>query len=218
MIIWAIIPVKPLRYSKSRLKNILSADERADLTRNMLRHTLEVLDQVAVIQRTMVVSRDPAALKIARGQGASTYGETEKQDMNMALTRATHIAAAQKADCVLILPSDLPFITVEDVEMMIAAVKSGGGDGGGNGYYYRQRAIAICTDQNNDGTNGLLVCQPAGFSFQYGPGSFQRHLDEAERLGMLHNIVQSPGIEFDLDTEEDWHSYVARQTEPALTA
>jgi 2-phospho-L-lactate guanylyltransferase len=209
MSLWAIIPVKPLRYSKSRLAHILTSDQRAELTGGLLRHTLEVLSAVPTIQRTLVVSRDPDALKIARQLGAYTYGETEKQDINMALTRAGHIAAAQQAGCILILPSDLPFLTGEDVEMMIQAITPDAGKSEGNGFYYQRRTMAICTDHNEDGTNALLLCQPAGFTFSYGPGSYQKHLAEAKRLGMARRIVNAPGIKFDIDTEEDWHTYQA---------
>lgn len=214
MIIWAIIPVKPLRDSKSRLAHILTPDQRAEFTGYMLKRTLTVIDQVPAIDRSLVISRDQEALKIARQQGASTYGESEKQDLNMALTRATHVAAAQKANCVLILPADLPFVTVADIEMLIDAVSPDMRGSGGNGYYYLKRAIAICSDHNQDGTNALLICQPAGFTFQYGPGSFQRHLTEAERLGMDRHITDAPGIKFDLDTEEDWITYLTSQREP----
>ncbi len=209
MNIWAIIPVKPLRDSKSRLSHILSGDERAELTSHMLRHTIDVIENVISISRTLVVSRDPAALKIARQQGALTYGETEKQDMNVALMRAGHIAAAQNADSVLILPLDLPFLTVDDVEMVLTAAKPEIGNGNG-GYYYAGRFMAICTDQNSDGTNALFICPPTGFKFQYGPGSFNRHLSEGERQGMICHVVQASGLEFDLDTEEDWRSYQAQ--------
>ena len=66
MIIWAIIPVKPLRDSKSRLAHILSSDQRADLTSRLLGRTLDTLNDVMAITQTLVVSRDPAALKVAR--------------------------------------------------------------------------------------------------------------------------------------------------------
>jgi 2-phospho-L-lactate guanylyltransferase len=213
MIIWAIIPVKPLRDGKSRLSHILSGDERAELTSYMLGRTIDILDEVMAVSRTLVVSRDPLALKIARQHGASTYGETEKQDLNLALTRASHIAAAQKANCILVLPSDLPFLTVEDIDMMVAAASPSVRNGNG-GYYYAERSMAICTDHNKDGTNALLVCPPTGFTFQYGPGSYDLHLAEAKRLGMSRRIVHAPGIKFDLDTVDDWGTYEALQQEP----
>jgi 2-phospho-L-lactate guanylyltransferase len=212
MIIWAIIPVKPLRYSKSRLAHILSTDERAELTGKILKRTLAILNDAPLISRTLVVSRDTAALKVARQVGASTYRETDKQDLNMALTRAAHIAAVQKADGILVLPADLPFITSLDIEKLVEAA---GPDhkNGSNGYSYRQRLMVVCSDHNHDGTNALLLSPPTGFNFQYGPGSFEKHLVEAENLGMKSTIISRPTIGFDLDTEEDWRVYLAEQSD-----
>jgi 2-phospho-L-lactate guanylyltransferase len=209
MNVWAIVPVKPFRDSKSRLGHILSADQRAELTSTLLGRTLDILAGMPAIQRTLVISRDPAALKLARQHEAMTYEEAEKQDLNTALMRAAHITAAQKADCALILPADLPFLTAEDVTHVLEAATPEACNGG-NGYLSRLRGVAICSDREGDGTNALLVCPPTGFTFQYGPGSFQRHLAEAERLGRGQCIVDTPGIRFDLDTEQDYEAYLAR--------
>ncbi|MEW5986803.1 MAG: 2-phospho-L-lactate guanylyltransferase [Chloroflexota bacterium] len=210
MTIWAIIPVKPPRDSKSRLAHILSAAERAELTIHLFSNTLQVLKRSQTIARTLVISRDPAVLKLARQANALTYGEGDRpQELNLAITRAAHIAAAQQATGVLVLPADLPFITVEDVQMMTAAALPAAGQPSGNGYYHKGRCMAICTDHNEDGTNALLVCPPTGFTFQYGPGSYQRHLDEARRLGMPYRVIHALGLKFDVDTEADWETYKA---------
>jgi 2-phospho-L-lactate guanylyltransferase len=131
----------------------------------------------------------------------------------MALTRATHIAVAQQANSILVLPSDLPFITPEDIEMMITGVEMASRKGNGNGYHMQNRAITICPDENEEGTNALVLSPPTGFTFRYGSESFQRHIDEAERIGMNQRIIHAPGIKFDLDTEEDWQTYVAMTSE-----
>lgn len=215
MTTWAIIPVKPLRYGKSRLAHILTPDQRAKLTTDMLSRTLQVLRDVPAIYRTLVISRDPAALKVARQYEAYTYGEGDKQDLNVALTRAAHIAAAREATGILVLPADLPLITPEDVEMMLAGVAPSPGSAPHSDYsngatgFRRPRTVALCPDQNNDGTNALYVSPPLGFAFQYGPGSYERHLQEAKRLGMHSRIVHAPGLKFDLDTEEDWRVFQA---------
>jgi 2-phospho-L-lactate guanylyltransferase len=213
MTTWAIIPVKPLRYGKSRLSHILSADERAELTTQMLNRTLSVLQNVPTIYRTLVLSRDPVALKIGRHYGAYTYGEGEKQDLNLALTRAAHIAAAQQASGILIIPADLPLITEEDVSLMLAGTAPtmngmhGGNHSNGGFNVHATRTVAICPDRNEDGTNALYISPPTGFEFRFGEGSYRRHLREAERLGMQSRIVHAPGLKFDLDTEEDLQMY-----------
>lgn len=212
---WAIIPVKPLRYGKSRLSRILTPDQRAELTTKMLHHTLTVLRDVPAIFRTLVLSRDTAVLKIARQYGAHTYGEGEKQDLNLALTRAAHIVAAQEGTGMLVIPADLPLMTVEDVEMMLAGVAPTmtvarpRDFSNGNLSYRHPRIVAICPDHNEDGTNALYISPPLGFEFHYGEGSYQRHLEEAERLGMPARVVHAPGLKFDLDTEADWRAYKA---------
>lgn len=211
MTTWAIVPVKPLRDGKSRLAHILSADERAQLTTYMLQRTLDILNSMSSIYRTLVISRDPAVLKLARQRNAFTFGEGEKLGLNMALTRAAHIVAAQKAAGVLILPADLPLITTGDIDVMLAGVsplRSSPQVNGTNGRMM-ERAVAICPDRTNDGTNALYISPPLGFTFHYGAQSFQNHLDEAERLGIQGRIVHAPGLKFDLDTEEDWHKFLA---------
>ena len=213
MTTWAISPVKPLRYGKSRLSQILSPDERARLTTRMLSRTLDTLNQVPAIFRSLVISRDPAALKIARQYDAYTYGEGERQGLNEALARAAHIAAAQEASGVLVVPADLPLITVEDVEMMLAGVAPTMAGMSINGTYHHPRTIAICPDRYEDGTNALYVSPPTGFEFHYGEGSFQKHLDEAQAIGMTSRIVHTPGLKFDLDTEDDWHTLQALKGE-----
>lgn len=215
MTTWAIVPVKPLRYGKSRLAHILSPEERAALTTSMLNRTLETLNNVPGVFRSLVISRDPSALKIARHYGAYTYGEGDKQDLNVALTRAAHLAAAQEATGILIVPADLPLITVEDIQMMLPEMALGPvipqrrPFGNGALRSRRPRSIAICADRSGNGTNALYLSPPLGFEFSYGDGSFQRHLQEAERLGMHSRIVHAPGLKFDLDTEEDWRAYLA---------
>ncbi len=212
MTTWAIIPVKPLRDSKSRLAHILSADERANLTTTILQHTLQVLADAPSVYRALVISRDPAILKLARQAGAYTFGEGEKLGLNVALVRGSHVAAAQGASSILVLPADLPFLSVGDVETMLSSASPVNGNrpaGSTNGAgYANTRAVAITPDRTQEGTNALFLCPPLGFEFQFGPGSFQRHLQEAERLGITCRVVHAPGLKFDLDTEEDWRTYL----------
>lgn len=217
MIIWAIVPVKSLGASKSRLSHILSVEERAELTGDLLGRTLEVLGEAEAIRRTLVVSRDPVVLKIARTHGASTFGETGKQDLNMALTRAAHVAERQGADCALILPADLPFVEASDLAILIEALPAGWDKRDQRGEYVF-RAMVICGDQTGTGTNALLVCPPTALTFRYGANSFNAHLSQAVDLNMARKSVQAPGIAFDLDTEEDWRVYQEAIRAPSRSA
>ena len=119
MTLWAIVPVKPLRRGKSRLSGILSEDERADLNRKLLQHTLETLNELREVEEVLVVSRDPQVLTIARSYGARTVREDGQPDLNTALRRATAIAEVYATRGVLVLPADLPLISREDARALV---------------------------------------------------------------------------------------------------
>ena len=196
MTIWAIIPVKPLAQSKTRLAHLLTAHERADLMRCFLQNALLTLNCVAAIDHILVISSDDEVLDLAQRQGAVTIAEKEARGLNTAVSRASHYAQQNQATSLLILPADLPFMQTADIEQMLQTVK-----------YKQSPIMAICTDDKQDGTNALLLSPPSHFRFHYGPNSFHQHLQEATRHGYTTHIVTTSGLQFDLDTEADWQVY-----------
>jgi 2-phospho-L-lactate guanylyltransferase len=194
MAIWAIVPVKPFLRSKSRLAAVLTPEERAGLSREFLGHALDVLALVPEIHQTLVVSRDPAALSLAHGRKVRTVTEAGAPDLNAALQRATQVAAASHAHGVLILPTDLPFLTAEDVKQLLA----GGGDG---------PQVAIAPDRREDGTNALFVTPPGLLEYAFGEHSFARHLALAQATGARVRVCRLPGVGLDVDGPEDLSLY-----------
>ena len=64
--VWAILPVKPLRRGKSRLASVMDEAQRTALNRYLLDNILSVLKSQPLIENTIVVSRDPLVLALAR--------------------------------------------------------------------------------------------------------------------------------------------------------
>ncbi len=191
MTIWAIVPVKPLRRGKSRLAGILTEDERAELNRQLLTHTLKTLKKIPKITEVLVVSRDAKALAVARDHDAKTIMEKGSTHLNIALERATAVAKTYVTKGVLILPADLPLISQRDIEKILSAA---------NGF---KRVVVITPDRHKKGTNALLV-SPAGlFEYDYGKNSFERHCKLAREAGARLEICELPSIELDLDLPED---------------
>lgn len=190
-VVWVVVPVKPLAQSKSRLADLLSAESRARLTRSLLTHLLITIEQSAVVTQTLVVTRDADVAELARMSGARVFSEEDPLDLNVAVTGAVELAQQRGATTTLILPSDLPYITTQDIHNLLAA----------------DADVILCPDRHNSGTNALLLRSVNGFVFLYGEDSFQLHLAEAARQGVSAEICRSPGLRFDLDTEEDWRQY-----------
>ena len=63
--------------------------------------------------------------------------------------------------------------------------------------------LVIVPDRRRDGSNVLCVPTDCGFRFAYGPGSFRRHLAEAERLGLAVTVVEDDALASDMDYPED---------------
>jgi 2-phospho-L-lactate guanylyltransferase len=190
MTIWAIVPVKPLRLGKSRLSGVLNDDERAVLNRLFLENTLGILRKTPEIGQTLVVSRDPAALAIAREYDARTVLEDGNPDLNSALTRATILARNYAKRGILIIPADIPLISQEDLRKLFTCADQG-------------PCVVITPDRHNDGTNALLVAPGGIIPYKYGPGSFQRHCDLAKQANARLEVVYNHNLALDLDTPAD---------------
>ena len=190
MSIWAIVPVKPLRLGKSRLSGVLSDNERAALNRRFLEQTLDTLRNTPEISQMLVVSRDPAALAVARQYGARTVHEDGTPDLNSALARATLLARQYASRGVLVLPADLPLLTKEDLSDFLEFVE-------------KPPCVVIAPDRHDNGTNALLVSPGGMITCDFGTGSFQRHCESALHAGATLHVVRNERIMLDLDTPDD---------------
>jgi 2-phospho-L-lactate guanylyltransferase len=150
----------------------------------MLERVLAALKAARSIDRIAVVSpeRDtvPPDIPVIEDSG---------HGLNAALDAARRELADRGASEVVVLPADLPLVTAADID---ALVERGRGAG-----------FALATDAAGLGTNALYLPAPAAFKFQFGPGSRRRHLEEAIRLGLKPELVESRNLAFDLDVAED---------------
>lgn len=188
--LWAIVPVKPLRRAKSRLASVLDRDERAALSQEMLIHTLGVLKEVPGIERVLVVSRDSHALALARDIGAHTVTERGEPQLNSALVRATLVARGYGVSGVLVIPADLPLLQKEDIEKLLARAKD-------------PPVVVIAPDRHGKGTNALLASPPGLIEYDFGPDSFRLHQERAKKAGARVEICELTSLGLDVDMPED---------------
>lgn len=194
MSVWAIVPIKPLNRSKSRLSSVLDIKQRESLSRQMLQRTLDTLTEVVGIGGIMVVSRDAGALSLARGYGVQTLQETGAPELNASLTRATQVVGTFNASGVLVLASDIPLFQPDDIEAMVALAAE-------------TPAVVIAADRRREGTNALLVKPPGVIPYRFGIGSLNKHSDEADAIGAALHIYESPTLGLDVDIPDDLDLY-----------
>lgn len=197
MNIWAIIPIKSLTHTKTRLANVLTPTERANLTICLYRRLLKVLQQLDAIEQIVVVSRDVQINQIAEEHETSFIQEPPQADLNQSIAYGVNFAKHHGASHALILPSDLPLVTKADLSALLDQAK--------------ENHLLICSDGAQTGTNALLLPLNVIFQFRYGLNSFEQHIVEATRSGLAVGVYTNRALQFDLDTEDDWYAYQLNQ-------
>ncbi len=179
---WVVLPLKHLSKAKSSLEGVLTPEERKELVLCMLSDMLRILSQVRM--RKVVVSPDEEVLRLASGMGAEAVREPGLE-LNLALSLAVGKAVREGAREVLILPADLPFLRVEDVEKMVGMASS-------------EREVVIAPSSAR-GTNALLLRPPGVIPLRFGGESFPLHVRESLRAGIRPKIYRSETVATDVD-------------------
>ncbi len=188
MSVFAVVPVKDLWGTKSRLSPILNSGARAGLTLYMMGRVISALLEAGV-KEVCVVSPDPIVLDTASERGATPLTQ-ESRGLNPALDEGRRWAMSKGATSLLVLPADLPLLEATDVRAVVDEVKEG-------------PSVVISPDTAHEGTNALLLRPPDALPFAFGEGSYDAHLRTAAERGFQVEILERPHIAFDLDTGED---------------
>lgn len=183
---WVILPVKHLSKAKSSFGEVLTSEERRELVLCMLSDMLRVLSRLEM--RKVVVSPDEEVLRLTSGMGAEVLREPGLE-LNLALSLAVEKAVREGAREVLILPADLPFLRVDDVEGIVGMASS-------------EREVVI-SPSHAHGTNALLLRPPDVIPLRFGGESFPLHVRESLRAGIRPKIYRSETVATDVDGVED---------------
>lgn len=189
----AIVPLGSLEGAKSRLGDRLDAEERQQLVVELLDRTIRAAGAASSVASVVVVSPDPVALRLASAAGASPIRQAD-DGLNEGLRTAARWALADGATAVLILAGDLPAISVETIEAVVA---------GAVGALQPDRPlVALVADRHGRGTNVLLLSPPDTIRFAFGSSSRAAHLAEAAAAGAIALELDGP-LSLDLDLPDD---------------
>ena len=194
MTVFAIVPVKDLEESKSRLSPFLSPKEREVLTLAMLDHVLATLREVDAVERVGVVSPSPRALFMAEDVEATALPQ-ESRGLNNALEEGRNWAISEGASSFLVLPADLPYLSAFDVRMLTMMSRD-------------ERVAVISPDEADEGTNALLIRPADAMPFAFGPGRYEAHQRVAKEHGLEVGIYRHASISHDVDTLEDLQALI----------
>jgi 2-phospho-L-lactate guanylyltransferase len=184
----AVVPVKDLQGTKSRLAPIVDPGARAGLTLYMMGRVVRAIAEAGV-EDVCVVSPDRMVLEEAKRRGATPLVQ-ESRGLNPALEEGRCRALELGASTLLVLPADLPLLDAGDVRAVLQEAREG-------------PSAVISPDGGRSGTNALLIKPPDVLPFAFGADSFEAHLGAARRRSLDVRICERPHLAFDLDTAGD---------------
>lgn len=201
---WAVLPIKDLSEAKQRLAPVLAPHERRRLFAAMVEDVLAALARTPALDDILVVTRDPAAARLASHYGARVLPEAENRGQTSAVAAAAAELAAAHVDAMLAVPGDVPLITRGEIEAVLAAHGAAPA---------MTPAMTIVPAWDRRGSNCLLCSPPGLIPFAFGNDSFQPHLAAARAAGVEPRIVPLPGIGLDIDNPADLRMLLARPAE-----
>jgi 2-phospho-L-lactate guanylyltransferase len=185
----AIVPVGAIEGAKSRLGAVLDAEERRDLALRLAATTIQAAIRTPGIDETLVVTPDDEVRDLALRLGARPLRQ-RGGGLNDGLRQAREEAVAAGARAILVLPIDIPRVSPDLLQPVIALVGEG------------DPVVAIVPDRHGRGTNALLVSPPDLIEFCFGGDSREAHVGAARAVGARVEVFDGP-LTLDIDTPED---------------
>ena len=196
-----LLPVKDFRNAKQRLALALDPDSRANLARAMLSDVLKAVSQAAAPDRVIVVTASSDAALMAHNAGFDVVPENAVNGHSAAVNLMVDELSKNAAQ-ILSIAGDLPKLRAEEIDFVMNNAAE---------------PITILPSSDGTGTNGILFLPPARIQMEYGEGSFSRHMSKAEAAGHRVQVLNIPGIAFDIDTPEDLEAFLNNPREDSHT-
>jgi 2-phospho-L-lactate/phosphoenolpyruvate guanylyltransferase len=191
------IPVRSFDGAKSRLGEVLDAEERHDLVERLLRRTIAAALATPGVAEVLVVSPDPDVLAVAAAAGGRPV-QQRSRGLNPSLHEAREAATGERF---LVVPADLPGVTTQALARILAA-----GDAAGS------PSVVLAPDRHGRGTNALLLDPPDVIDPAFGGDSRAGHAWLASSADAAFAEVPDV-LALDIDTPDDLLLAGAQQRE-----
>src|SRR5215210_5453561 len=169
----AVIPVGTLAGAKSRLGAVLDAEERLELAIALARATIAAAIATPGIDEVLVVTPDDTVRELALALGARPIRQ-RRGGLNRGIDDGRDEAVAAGAAALLILPIDLPDVSVDAITRVLAILEDP-----------HRPLVGIVADRHGRGTNALLLAPPDAIEPCFGGDSRAAHVAAASAAGAV---------------------------------
>jgi 2-phospho-L-lactate guanylyltransferase len=183
----AVVPVKALAASKSRLVSHLDRSKVEALALAMMHDVVQTLLQVSSLSGVAVVTPDAHVAEAAERAGARPLLRRDP-GLNPSVEGAAAELVHAPYDGVLTVLGDVAAAVPEEIAELVGAL--------------RGRGVALAPSRDG-GTSALLRVPWDVIPARFGPDSAKRHRDEATRAVATYHELALPSLALDIDVAED---------------
>jgi 2-phospho-L-lactate guanylyltransferase len=192
----AVVPVKALAATKSRLAARAGRESVRRLSLAMMADVVEVLRSVRGLARVAVVTPDPEVAEAARQAGAEALLR-DAPGLNASIELAAAELAPERGAGLLVVLGDVAALAAPELARLLEA-----GAGGG----------VVLAPSRDGGTSALLRIPRDAIPARFGPDSAKRHREEALRAGVRFVELALPSLAIDVDRVEDAEAILRCET------
>lgn len=192
----ALVPVKRLADTKSRLFGETDNAAREALAIAMLRDVVAALRGARAVERIVVATPDEDVAAVARQAGAEALVRDDP-GLNSALDEGARALAPADDEPLLVVLGDVAGAVSADLDALFEALQGLGGRG------------VVLAPSSDGGTSALLRAPHDVIPACFGPDSARRHREAATQRGAAYRELPRPSLSLDLDLPEDIESFLA---------
>ena len=186
---WVIVLIKDFNSAKQRLQPALGPKERRELA---CRNAQLAVRAASAGDHVLVVAGSEEVAALVDRWGVEVLAEPRQEGQNVAAARGIAKAVEGGADAVLLLSSDLPFVTVEAIRDVL--------DSGAR----LEAPVAVAVPAlGRGGTNALYLRPPHAIALHFGSDSLAKFRLEAQGRGVGFVVHHSDAMALDLDEPGD---------------
>ncbi len=188
---WAIIPIKDPARAKSRLSGVLPDTERELFVLSLFEHVVAAARAADCFDRIVVATDSDRLAGMALDNGLGVQRDRPGARLNQVIDECLKRAQTEGATATVVLMSDLPNLTADELVDIVAHLPETG--------------VVLGPDDEDEGTNVLAMRPPGSWNTCFGnTGSFNMHRARLQKYEVNVEIYESPGVAFDVDTPDDY--------------
>ena len=176
---------------------LLSSDERRTLAGEMLADILSALMHAPCLAGVIVVTGERKAAAMAHAAGAVVMSDDADTGMNAAVAKGARRLAEMRRSGMLVVPADVPLITVADVEAIVLAHRAA-------------PSVTLVPAGEDGGTNALACSPPLAVACRFGDDSLRAHQEAARAAGIAAGLVRLTRVGLDIDRPDDLAEFLLR--------